>query len=73
MRTKAIYEYLEFKKRHSENIKEDSQTSNWTSEESALFVRTFAKEQQYLLNLPIDKISSISIVTRTFARDIVKS
>lgn len=51
MRAKAIDEYLEFKKRHSENIKEDSQTSNWTSGESALFVRTFAKEQQYFAKL----------------------
>jgi hypothetical protein len=64
---------IEFRKRHSENIKEDIQTSNWTSGESALFVRTFAKEQQYLLSLPRDKISSISIVTRTFARAVIKS
>ncbi len=70
---KAIDEYLEFRKRHGDNLKRDSQTGNWSSGESALFVRNFDKDQQYLLNLPKSKIFSISIVSKTFARAIIKS
>ena len=70
---KIIDEYLEFRKRHGDNIKRDPTTGNWLPEESSLFVRNFNTEQQMLLNLPISTIFSISIVPKTFTHAIIKA
>jgi hypothetical protein len=48
---KIIDEYLEFRKRHGDNIKRDPTTGDWLPEGSYLFVRNFNTEQQMLLNL----------------------
>jgi len=70
---KIIDEYLEFRKRHGDNIKRDPTTDNWLPGESSLFVRNFNTEQQMLLNLPISAIFSISVVPKTFTRAIIKA
>ncbi len=70
---KIIDEYLEFSKRHGDNIKRDPTTGNWLPGESSLFVRNFNTEQQMLLNLLISTIFSKSIVPKTFIRAIIKA
>ena len=70
---KITDEYLEFRKRHGDNIKRDPTTGNWLPGESSLIVKNFNTEQQMLLNLPISAIFSISIVPKTFTRAIIKA
>ncbi len=70
---KIIDEYLEFRKRHGDNIRRDPITGNWLPGESSLFVRNFNTEQQMLLNLSISAKFSISIVPKTFTRAIIKA
>ena len=70
---KIIDEYLEFRKRHGDNIKRDPATGNWLPGESSLFVRNFNTEQQMLLNLPASAIFSKSVVPKTFTRAIIKA
>jgi integrase len=70
---KIIDEYLEFRKRHGDNIKRDPATGNWLPGESSLFVRNFNTEQQMLRNLPNSVMFAISVVPKTFTRAIIKA
>ena len=70
---KIIDEYLEFRKRHGDNIKRDPDTGNWLPGELSLFVRNFNTEQQMLRNLPNSVMFAISVVPKTFTRAIIKA
>ena len=70
---KIIDEYLEFRKRHGDNIKRDPTTGNWLPGESSLFVRNFNTEQQMLRNFPNSVMFAISVVPKTFTSAIIKA
>lgn len=68
---KAIDYYLEFRKRHGDNLRQD-QDGNWTPGDSFLFIKNFDRNQRnFLGNLPLQAIFKLGVTPRTIAHSII--
>lgn len=68
---KAIDFYLNFRKRHGDNLKQDPQTGNWSPGESFLFIRNFDKENQDMFGMDKLTLMNLGVTPKSITRGII--
>ncbi|MGD9534837.1 MAG: hypothetical protein AB7V56_13850 [Candidatus Nitrosocosmicus sp.] len=68
---KTIDEYLDYRRRNGDRVKQDPETGNWTPGDSFLLIKNFDKDQQGLLCLSPSAIFNLPIQSRSITHAIV--
>lgn len=70
---KAIDEYLEYRSRNGDRVKQDPETGNWSPGDSFLLIKNFDKDQQGLLGLSSTQIFNLPIQSRSITHAIIET